>query len=271
MRFYTTCFGFRQPFKVFCDGTFVHHLISNQIVPADDAIAKTLHGPVKLFTTRCVLSELNALGQSYSKTFEAANMLFIARCEHESRKSAEACITEMIDKSNAEHFFVATQDTNLRKKLQEIPGVPLIYGLRNALFMEQPSALERQFVKSSEKERLHMSEVERKLLKKEKSYEVEMGKTNKDDEISEDQNLEIQVLQKKKKSISNDLKDTVQFKRKRAKGPNPLSCLKKKKANPSQQPISKKKKDDDNATKKKTRKRKRSRKSNTPAETTGTP
>lgn len=83
--------------------------------------------------------------------------------------------------------------------------------------MEQPSALERQFVKSSEKERLHMSEVERKLLKKEKSYEVEMGKTNKDDEISEDQNLEIQVLQKKKKSISNDLKDTVQFKRKRAK------------------------------------------------------
>lgn len=54
MRFYTACFGFRQPFKVLCDGTFVHHLLSNRIVPADNALAKTIGGPVKLFTTRSV-------------------------------------------------------------------------------------------------------------------------------------------------------------------------------------------------------------------------
>ncbi|CAK9311490.1 unnamed protein product [Citrullus colocynthis] len=33
--------------------------------------------------------------------------------------SAEACIIDVIGESNPEHFFVATQDTNLRKQLQQ--------------------------------------------------------------------------------------------------------------------------------------------------------
>ncbi|XP_022141733.1 rRNA-processing protein UTP23 homolog [Momordica charantia] len=267
VRFYAACFGFRQPFKVLCDGTFVHHLLSNRIVPADNALAKTIGGPIKLFTTRCVLSELKALGQSYSEAFDAASRLLIARCDHERRKSAEACISDVIGESNAEHFFVATQDTDLRKKLQEIPGVPLVYGLRNALFMEQPSVLQRQFVKSSEEERLHMSELERDLLKKRK-YRVETEETNEDRGLG-DQNLETQAM--KKRSTSNELKDKIQFKRKKAKGPNPLSC-KKKKENPSQHPVSEKhKKDNDSAAESRTRKRKRSRKAKMPATTMGTP
>lgn len=264
VRFYTTCCGFRPPFKIFCDGTFVHHLLSNQIIPADDAVAKAVGDRVKLFTTRCVLLELRALGQSYSGAFEAASQLFTARCNHEKRKSAEACIIDVIGESNPEHFFVATQDTNLRKQLQQIPGVPLIFGLRNALFMEQPSDAQRQFVKSLEEKRMHISETERNLLKKKIKYEVEAEKTN-GDEDSGDQNLDTQVVKKKKKSIPNNLKDRAQFKRNKAKGPNPLSCLKKK-VKPSSHPVSEKKKDD--AASKRTRKRKRSRKAKTPTETT---
>lgn len=52
VRFYTTCFGFREPFKVLFDGTFVHHLLVNNITPADTAVANTLGAPVKIFTTR---------------------------------------------------------------------------------------------------------------------------------------------------------------------------------------------------------------------------
>lgn len=52
VRFFTACFGFRQPYKVLCDGTFVHHLIENRITPADEALSKTLSAPVKLFTTK---------------------------------------------------------------------------------------------------------------------------------------------------------------------------------------------------------------------------
>ncbi|KAE8648473.1 rRNA-processing protein UTP23 homolog isoform X1 [Cucumis sativus] len=265
VRFYTTCCGFRPPFKIFCDGTFVNHLLSNQIMPADEAVAKTVGDRVKLFTTRCVLLELKALGQSYSGAFEAASQLFTARCDHEKRKSAEACILDVIGESNPEHFFVATQDTNLRKQLQQIPGVPLIFGLRNALFMEQPSDVQRQFVKSLEEKRMHVSEVERDLLKKKTKYVVEAEKTNEDEDL-EDQNLDTLVLKKKKKNIPSNLKDRPQFKRNKAKGPNPLSCLKKK-VKPSPHPVSEKKKDDDSVAQKRTRKRKRSRKAKAPTET----
>ena len=52
VRFYAACFGFREPFKVLCDGTFVHHLLLNKITPADTALANALGAPVKIFTTR---------------------------------------------------------------------------------------------------------------------------------------------------------------------------------------------------------------------------
>ncbi|RVW45049.1 rRNA-processing protein UTP23-like [Vitis vinifera] len=120
VRFYTACFGFRQPFKVLCDGTFVHHLIVNHISPPDNAVSTILGAPVKLMTTRCVLAELKSLGDSYSESLKAAGKLIAARCDHERRKSAEACFVEIIGENNPEHFFVATQDTDLRKKFQEV-------------------------------------------------------------------------------------------------------------------------------------------------------
>ena len=50
--FFTTCYNFRAPFKILCDGTFIHHLLTNHITPADTAISNILGAPVKLFTTR---------------------------------------------------------------------------------------------------------------------------------------------------------------------------------------------------------------------------
>lgn len=48
-------------------------------------------------------------------------MFLFYRCDHEKRKSAIACITEVIGEKNTEHFFVATQDAELRKKFQQVP------------------------------------------------------------------------------------------------------------------------------------------------------
>ncbi|CAK9154062.1 unnamed protein product [Ilex paraguariensis] len=46
----------------------------------------------------------------------------------------------------------------------QIPGVPVIIGLRNALLLEQPSAFQHQFAKSAEKERSHMTELEYQMI-----------------------------------------------------------------------------------------------------------
>ncbi|XVF16093.1 hypothetical protein REPUB_Repub10bG0001700 [Reevesia pubescens] len=262
VRFFSVCFGFRQPFKVLCDGTFVHHLLHNDLTPADKALSNCLSASVKLFTTSCVLAELKKLGASHSASFQAARQLAIARCDHEKRVSADACIAEVIGENNSEHFFVATQDADLRNKLQKVPNVPLIFGLRNALFLEPPSKFQREFVKSSEEKRLHMTEKEYKALEK-RSTSILANADVGDSSDEEGLGCHSPGLQphntRNYSGKERDVKDRVRFKRKKAKGPNPLSVKKKKShENPSLASGKEVKGADGNGESK--RKRKRSRK-----------
>ncbi|OMO99278.1 hypothetical protein COLO4_13388 [Corchorus olitorius] len=206
VRFFSVCFGFRKPFKVLCDGTFVHHLLQNNLTPADKVIANCLSAPVTLFTTSCVVKELNALGASQSASYRAARQITIARCDHEKRTKADACI-------------------------EEIPNVPLIFGLRNALFLEKPSKFQREYVKISEEKRLHMTEKENKALAKRIgsiSAKVDAGDSS-DEEGLGHHSPGLQPHNTRNYPVNNrDVKDRVRFKRKKAKGPNPLSVKKKK-------------------------------------------
>ncbi|KAG0497779.1 hypothetical protein HPP92_002470 [Vanilla planifolia] len=122
VRFYSACFGFREPYKVLCDGTFIHHLLVHGLTPADDSLSHLLGARVLLFTTRCIVSELKSLGESHIEAVEAANQLLMARCDHEKRVSAETCLHSIIGESNSEHFFLATEDCEIRKKFQEAPN-----------------------------------------------------------------------------------------------------------------------------------------------------
>ena len=45
---------------------------------------------------------------------------FNGRCDHEQIKNAEGCIVEIIGENNPDHFYVGTQDTDMRKKFQEV-------------------------------------------------------------------------------------------------------------------------------------------------------
>lgn len=262
MRFYTVCFGFREPFKILCDGTFVHHLVVNRITPADTALTNILGATVKLFTTRCVLAELKNLGGSYRESLNAANNLITARCDHEERRSAVDCITEVIGENNSEHFFVATQDADLRRSLQKIPGVPVIFALRNALFLEQPSSFQRQFAKSAEEERLHMTDLEYNMLRQRKKRRLSDDKEGDSSDASEeevDDVSQVQIINTNVKRNGSDVKDKVRFKRKKAKGPNPLSVKKKKKSVDTNVTTSGKESNNSDGTVRSRKKRKRSR------------
>ncbi|KAJ0729548.1 putative rRNA-processing protein Fcf1/Utp23 [Helianthus annuus] len=230
VRFFTTCYGFRSPFKILSDGTFIHHLLVNRITPADTAISNILGAPVKMFTTRCVLAELKSLGEAYSESLNVARDLAPARCDHEKRKSAVDCLSDVIGESNSEHFFVATQDVDLRRKFQEIPAVPVMFALRNALFLEPPSQSQQQFAKAAEEERSRLNELEIKMLSNKRKRSSEADEAFSNETIVE--------LKKNVSTRKTDVKDKVQFKRKKAKGPNPLSCKKKKKDN--QKPVAQK-------------------------------
>ncbi|KAL9254019.1 rRNA-processing protein UTP23-like protein [Drosera capensis] len=268
VRFYTACFGFREPFKVMCDGTFIHHLVSNKLVPFEKVVGNALGGSVKLFTTRCVIGELQVLGREYGGSCNAACKEFkIASCDHEKRVTAVACIMQIIGEKNTDHFFVGTQDFEMRQKLKEIPGVPVLYGLRTALLLEQPSTHQRDFVKSSEESRLHMTDLELQMLKKrtmERLSAVEAEEELKPDDAENqiDKDIKYQILatqsvvEREAERRKMQTEDGPRFKRKRAKGPNPLSCLKKKKR---LEPNPNKANGDDSGTRSRSRKRKRSR------------
>ena len=40
---------------------------------------------------------------------------------------------------NSHHYFVASQDPELRGRLRELPGVPLLHIIRNTMVLEKPS------------------------------------------------------------------------------------------------------------------------------------
>uniref|UniRef100_A0A453JV70 PIN domain-containing protein n=1 Tax=Aegilops tauschii subsp. strangulata TaxID=200361 RepID=A0A453JV70_AEGTS len=81
VKFYSTCFGFREPYKVLIDGTFVHHLLVHQLLPADDALRELLSASraPPLLTSKCVVAELRRLGKSHSEAFDAAQLVATAR------------------------------------------------------------------------------------------------------------------------------------------------------------------------------------------------
>ncbi|GKV40869.1 hypothetical protein SLEP1_g48467 [Rubroshorea leprosula] len=152
VRFFSVCFGFRQPFKLLCDGTFVHHLVNN-ITSADTALSNCLCASIKLFTTRC---------------------------DHEKRKGANACILD-------------------------VPSAPLIFALRNALFLKLPSSFQHQLSK---------------LLKKNiyiRLKRIDVALSN-DVEGLESHDPRLQAHNTRKCSTGKELgvKDRVQFKRKKS-------------------------------------------------------
>ncbi|OWM71381.1 hypothetical protein CDL15_Pgr005568 [Punica granatum] len=96
-------------------------------------------------------------------------------CDHDSKTKANTCILEAVKENNHEHFFVVTQDADLQKKLQEIPGIPV-------MFLEKPSSVQSKFVKDSEEKRLHITEEEWKRLEKKTGVVLASQEPNHSDE-----------------------------------------------------------------------------------------
>jgi len=48
------------------------------------------------------------------------DFLCVTSCEHDKVVSAVNCVPTLIGDKNPEHFFVATQDADLREKLREV-------------------------------------------------------------------------------------------------------------------------------------------------------
>lgn len=218
-------------------------------MPLSDRFAKTLQGePFSFYITRTTLSELELLSKRKGGNSDETNVFVQARqfgldeCEiiesdnitatagpkkakNFSDASRDLFYLATNGGNNKHAYFVATQDDTLSDALREMPYVPLFRLGRAVLLLESPSSASRRYTNQTEQSKL-------------KSAGGLM--------TTEERDL-VNVVRKKEKQKMKDLKEEEQKKlvkrsreeygvevgynprKKKAKGPNPLSCKKKKK------------------------------------------
>lgn len=197
--FYKYNFSFREPFQILVDGTFCQAALKNKI-QIKEQMPKYLMGEVQLCTTSCALKELESLGKELYGAKIILQRYQVRKCAHFKEPiPASDCLLSMLGKTNPHHYFVATQDHTLTTGLKEIPGVPLFYIILNTIVLDKPSQVSLDHVQK-----------------------VQLGEL-----VSPTQQESIRSL-KEEQGLGQ--RDTERRARKRKrKGPNPLSCLKKKK------------------------------------------
>lgn len=126
--------------------------------------------------------------------------------------------------TNRRAYFVATQDDALSDSLRNMPYVPLFRLGRAVLLLESPSSASRQFTGNLEQNKLKsagglMTAEERQLV----------DKMNKRDKKKRKEMLKEEQKKLEKRSREEVGGSFNERKKKRAKGPNPLSCKSKKK------------------------------------------
>lgn len=121
----------------------------------------------------------------------------VHKCGHEGKPiAASKCFLSMIGAKNEKHYLVATQDRELQKQIRTIAGTPLLYLHSKTPVLEPPS---QATIEATNNKLLGITEYEQKTLNDLKD----------------------------KSGIMNE--EEIKPKRKKKKGPNPLSCKKKKK------------------------------------------
>lgn len=201
VEFYCSTFGFREPIKVLVDGNFLHLLRETQGNDVEYAIGKAINCRVAAFTTKCVSHELQEMGKDVVDTLHACRGLKLHKCEHAEPLSASECLLEQVGTMNNDHWWVATQDERVHQSLKKLPNAPVFRMSINGVVLQTPSKKSKLCREKAVTELMHISSWEK----------------------------DAEVMQELK---FNERRRTASGKKRKAKGPNPLSCKKKKTAGP---------------------------------------
>ncbi|MBN3299888.1 rRNA-processing protein UTP23 homolog [Amia ocellicauda] len=196
--FYKYNFSFREPFQILLDGTFCQAALKNKI-QIKEQMPKYLMGEVQLCTTNCVLKELESLGKELYGAKIILQRFQIRNCQHfKDPIPASQCLKSMLGENNPHHYFIATQDQALTAAVKKINGVPLLFIIQNTIVLDKPSLQSVAYVQA-----------------------IQAGQV-----VTTQEQKSIQTLKEEQGLVKNMER---KGKKRKRKGPNPLSCLKKKK------------------------------------------
>lgn len=148
MHQYELAFNFREPYQVLLDAEIIQAAARFKM-RLGQMLENTLHGKIKPMITQCCIRHLYDMEvepherEAKEAWVAAAKQAERRRCGHhelDEPLSALECILSVLDPkgtdTNKHRYVVATQDLDVRRRLREIPGVPLIYINRSVMILE---------------------------------------------------------------------------------------------------------------------------------------
>ena len=115
----------KPPYNVIVDTNFINFSIKNKI-DLMKGMMDCLYAECVPHITDCVMAELEKLGQKYRVALRIAKDPRFERlpCSHKGTY-ADDCICEMVRQHRC--YIVATCDTDLKRRIRKIPGVPIMF------------------------------------------------------------------------------------------------------------------------------------------------
>jgi U3 small nucleolar RNA-associated protein 23 len=185
MHAYALTFGFRAPYQVLLSSTIIRDAARFKM-QLGHMLSSTLHGEIKPMITQCCIRHLYKAvpepGQERDKEawIEVAKQAERRRCGHhelEEPLSELECITSVLDPkgsgTNKHRYVVATQEREVRAKMREVAGVPLVYINRSVMVMEPMAAHSAEVREAEEKGKVRAG------LKSRRGAEVVSGEKRK--------------------------------------------------------------------------------------------
>ena len=215
VNFYNNVFKFTSPLKIILDGNFIAISFKKKL-DLKENLQKLIDEKTHLIITSCIAKEITELDKNIPGLLDYILKYKISECKHDNM-FPEDCIRNKIGKKNYEKYYVATQDQHLRKDLRLIPSVPILYFDNNIVFIEKPSFSTMEAYKGRENLKMEPLKDEKKQLNSQRKEVNEFMK----EEYKKTMYFKSKQENLKLLRINGRLK-------KKAKGPNPLSCLKKK-------------------------------------------
>ncbi|KAG5182081.1 Fcf1-domain-containing protein, partial [Tribonema minus] len=211
LRFFRIVYGVQAPYKVLLDGNFIHACLAHK-VEMGERIQAVLQGEkYKLLVPKTAIDELRALGEKFQAAAAFATRSCQTITEHAPGKGSPAeQIEALISSDNPHRYIVASQDEELRAKLRNVAGCPLLYLSKTVLLMEQASGKTKAAFEALERRKTGVTEEETAIVE------------------------QLRQEERQKRAAEAAAKPAKRIKR-APTAPNPLSCLPKKNAKAKQQ------------------------------------
>ncbi|KAK8816547.1 hypothetical protein WA556_001490 [Blastocystis sp. ATCC 50177/Nand II] len=202
MQYYEINYGFRPPYKVLLEESFIRYGLELNLPNSIDSLIRRAiqDDSAELVITDCIRKRFEEFKDKSARDFEFIETLRCVKCNHKEPLSSIKCVMDIAKNMNKskDKYVVCSQKDLYRTDLRRLSGVPLIYFNRSVLTLDTPSKNSNHFVDASVANRLGVSDAERELLGMEKP--------------------------KREEPAHNPFVDIHHHK----KNPNPLSCKKKK-------------------------------------------